>query len=363
MNCTPGKNIFTLRWYHPLFCSTTNKTRDKLDINQIKYLLYKYQRGSCTAAETKLIESWLETIKSGGEEEFSDGLIDAQLAITKNVIDERITVKTLKPRKNHKTWLAVAASLLLLAIISLTITSRRSQKLAEQQLVSVPGVEKHIIHGWMYVQTQKGITGHIKLSDGSVITLNASSSLHYPVKFSNHKRPIYLDEGEALFEVAKDKTSPFTVYTNKFATTALGTAFNIRSYAREHKVSISLIHGKISVDDLRPAQKVAAKKILMPHQQIVLNKLSGSLEQSNFKDELPITSWKDGLLTFQNASMDEVLNSIENKFNVVINNNSNRINWSYTGTFKDEPLYDVLKTVCLTEGLNCRIKNNNVTLN
>jgi transmembrane sensor len=62
--------------------------------------------------------------------------------------------------------------------------------------------------------------------------------------------------------------------------------------------------------------------------------------------------------------MDEVVNSIENRFNVIIKNNSGRTNWSYTGVFKDEPLADVLKTVSLTEGITCTIiDKNNITFN
>jgi transmembrane sensor len=335
-----------------------------LDLHQTKNLLEKYRQGTCTEAELKLIEDWLETIKHESQEHFTEDFVDEQLVITKNRIDERVGVRSMAPRRKYNGWFAIAASLLVFVAVSVAIRTLHLKKQAGLQVANLPGVEQHIINGWVYVQTQKGITNHIKLSDGSFITLNASSSLRYPVKFVNHKRPIYLDEGEALFEVAKDKTSPFTVYTNKFATTALGTAFNIRSYAKEHKVSISLIHGKIRVDDLHPAAKTAATKILLPYQQIVLNKISGHLVKSDFKDETPITSWKDGVLSFQDATMDEVLNAIENKFNVVIKNNSNRTNWSYTGTFKDEPLYDVLKTVCLTEGISCRISNNNnITLN
>jgi len=334
-----------------------------LDLNQTEILLEKYKQGTCTAAESKLIEDWLETIKNDSEEHFTESFVDEQLIITKNGIDERVVVRPLMPHRKYNGWFAIAASLLVFMAIFVAIKVLHAKKQAGIQLANLPGVEQHTINGWVYVQTQKGITDQIKLSDGSFITLNASSSLRYPLKFINHKRPIYLDEGEALFEVAKDKTSPFTVYTNKFATTALGTAFNIRSYAREHKVSISLIHGKIRVDDLHPGQRSINEKILMPHQQVVLNKLSGRLIKSDFKDETPITSWKDGVLAFQDATMDEVLNSIENKFNVVIKNNSSRTNWSYTGTFKDEPLNDILKTVCLTEGISCRINNTYITLN
>ena len=334
-----------------------------MDIHQIKDLLEKYRQRTCTEAESVLIEDWLATIKSDKREHFNDSFIDDQLSITKSRIDELIGVKPVFNRKRNHGWIAIAASVLIVVGSSIAIRAFYSKKPQSKQLAKQPGIKQYIRNGWVYVETQKGITDHIKLSDGSLITIDASSKLRYPVKFINKKRPVYLDEGEALFEVAKDKSRPFTVYTVKFATTALGTAFNIRCYAKEHKASISLIHGKIRVDDLHPAARADAFKILLPHQQIVLNKLSGRLIKINFKEEAPITSWKDGVLSFRDATMDEVLNSIENRFNIQIKNKSKRTNWSYTGTFKDEPLNDVLKTVCLTEGITFNINKNIITFN
>ncbi len=333
-----------------------------MDIHQIKYLLEKYRQGDCTEAESILIEDWLATIKNDQPDHFSNNFIDDQLIATKNRIDELIGAQPVFNRKMNRSWMAIAASVLIVAGSSIAIWTSYSKKQPAQQLVKQPGIEKHIINGLVYVQTHKGITDNITLADGSLITLNASSRIHYPLKFTGHKRPVYLDEGEALFNVAKNKSSPFTVYTNKFATTALGTAFNIRSYAKEHKVSISLIHGKIRIDDLHPAAVANSAKILLPHQQLVLNK-SGALLKTNFKDEAPITSWKEGILSFSNASMDEVINSIENRFNVEIKNHSKNIDWSYTGTFRDESLNDVINTVCLTEGITFSINKNIITLN
>jgi transmembrane sensor len=333
-----------------------------LDILQIKNLLAKYQQGNCTSAESKIIEDWLDAIKNDGSEHLKEYLIEDQLQLTKSRIDQLIKPQPVIGRINRN-WLAIAASVLIVIGSSLAIWSLYFKKQPNNEPAQQVGIERHISNGWIYVQTNKGITDRIKLPDGSLITLDASSRVRYPVKFVNHKRPVFLDEGEALFDVAKDKSSPFTVYTTKFATTALGTAFNIRSYSKEHKVSISLIHGKIRIDDLQPAVKSASPKILLPHQQIVLNKLSGQLIKTDFSNESPITSWKDGILSFQDATVDQVINSIENRFNVVIQNNSKHINWSYTGTFKDESLSDVLKTVCLTEGITCSINKNSITLN
>jgi len=334
-----------------------------LDTEELKLLLEKYRRGACTEVEAQLIEDWLSTVTEADEHTLADAFVDGQLNTVKNRVDLAIGAMPVIGRRRDYRWLAVAASVAVVCA-SAWMWAIHIKRQAADGLAQQHGISRRISNGWVYVQTQKGVTDKLALTDGSVITLDASSTLRYPVKFSNHKRPVYLDEGEALFEVAKDKTSPFTVYTPKFATTALGTAFNIRSYAKENKVSISLLHGKIKVEDLHPSRKLEAPKILLPHQQVVLNKQSGDLQKSGFDDETPITSWKDGVLSFRDATTDEVINSIENRFNVVIKNNSRHTNWSYTGTFTAQSLNDVLKTVCLTEGISSyTIVNNNITLN
>ena len=334
-----------------------------MDIEQIKELLERYQQGQCTSGEVLLIEEWLAGIKNEGLAQLNDDLIDKQLQIIRSRIEGKIQIQPVTVKRNDMGWLKIAASVLIIASCAIGIRALYLKRSLRKELAAQPSTAQHISKGWVYVETGKAARNSIKLPDGSQVTLNASSRLRYPVKFMDHRRPVFLDEGEALFEVAKDKSSPFTVYTNKFVTTALGTAFNIRSYASEHKVSISLIHGKIRVDDLHPALKTNNSKILLPHQQIVLNKISGRVIKSDFKDEIPITSWKDGVLSFQDATMDEVVNSIENRFNVVIQNHSAHTNWSYTGTFKQESLNDVLKIVCMTEGLTYTIDNNKIALN
>ncbi len=333
-----------------------------MDSKLIKNLLQKYLDGTCTPAEAEIIETWLKEGENSHPQYFNDEFINEQIAYNKAEIDRRLnTSKIGTTRSVSWRWLKVAASLLLILASTVLLKSRYLDRPGKENLQA--GVKKYIINGWAYVQTPKGHMATISLPDGSVINLNASSRLRYPVKFSNHKRPVYLDEGEALFNVAKDKTSPFTVYTQKFATTALGTAFNIRSYSNEKKVSISLIHGKIQVDDLHTAVKQQMRKILLPHEQLLFARPTGQLTKTKFSDELPVTSWKDGILTFKDATTDEVINAVQNRFNVQIKNNSRVSAWSYTGTFTNESLYDVLKTITLTEGISFKTDGDIVTLN
>lgn len=74
--------------------------------------------------------------------------------------------------------------------------------------------------------TALGGVEDVSLSDGSKVTLNTDTSIR--VSFSDHERTIKLDQGEAFFDVAKDKTRPFVVYAGNKRVMAVGTRFSVR---------------------------------------------------------------------------------------------------------------------------------------
>ena len=92
-------------------------------------------------------------------------------------------------------------------------------------------------------ETQAGEHRDVPLSDGSNITLGARTkmSTHY----SAARRIIFLEEGEALFSVAKDKSRPFTVVAAGGSVTALGTKFNVRSDL--NRVTVTVTEGVVEV--------------------------------------------------------------------------------------------------------------------
>ena len=336
-----------------------------MDTRKIKNLLRRYRQGLTSQHENDAVEQWLDHLKNDDPTYFDEDTINEHLANAKAVIDSQIK-QPVNIFKNNLGKLGVAASLVLISGTAIAIWFWSQKSIDTNQALQVCKTQPNVVirksNGWVYLQTKKAIKYTATLSDGSVIVLNASSRLRYPEKFIDHKRPVYLEEGEALFTVAKDKTSPFTVYTTKFATTALGTAFNIRNYKNEHKISISLIHGKIRVDNMVKAKSQTASRIVLPHQQIIANDDLTYVKSSSFDDETTVTGWKDGILSFKDASMTEVLNSIENRFNLKITNNSHQVKWSYTGVFKNESLADVMETICLTERIHYKTNNNEIIL-
>ncbi|MBL8265263.1 FecR family protein, partial [Steroidobacter sp.] len=83
----------------------------------------------------------------------------------------------------------------------------------------------------------------INLEDGSRLSLNSGSRVE--VDFARHTRTVRLLRGEAFFEVAHDKSRPFTVIAGERAITAVGTAFVVRH--DEDEVSVTLVEGRVVV--------------------------------------------------------------------------------------------------------------------
>jgi ferric-dicitrate binding protein FerR (iron transport regulator) len=91
------------------------------------------------------------------------------------------------------------------------------------------------------------------LPDGTLVTLNAHSTLTHPKKF-NH-RDVRL-QGEAFFQVATDKEHPFRLAANGVTITVLGTAFNV--LADSIATHISVESGRVKVANGNDAIEVGA---------------------------------------------------------------------------------------------------------
>ena len=96
-------------------------------------------------------------------------------------------------------------------------------------------------------KTANGQQREIKLSDGTVVRLNAGSTITYPKTFSDTLREVTLS-GEAFFSVAKNPKCPFIIHTGEIITRVLGTSFNVRAYPENEDVQIAVVEGKVAVN-------------------------------------------------------------------------------------------------------------------
>ncbi|WP_342327565.1 FecR domain-containing protein [Pedobacter sp. FW305-3-2-15-E-R2A2] len=96
------------------------------------------------------------------------------------------------------------------------------------------------------IEAPRGGQWQVILPDGSKVFLNASSSLKYPVSFATKERKVEL-KGEAYFEISHNKKSPFRVIAKGQTVEVLGTHFNIMSYDDEKTVKTTLLSGSVKV--------------------------------------------------------------------------------------------------------------------
>ena len=328
-----------------------------MDLQEIKKLLEKYRQHTCTDEERTLIEAWLDPARTPDMLTDEDVLQERLRQIKLNIDLQNAS----QPRRviPMKRWASAAAFLLLVGAGTTLWLRHATKQPATVHTIAQQAVVRKVNDGWVTLSTSKGITHTVTLPDSSVVVMNANSRLRYPVAFDNGKRPVYLEEGEAFFTIASDKTKPFTVYTPHFATTALGTAFNIKAYSRERKVAISLIQGKVRVDNLQAGAGSKSSHILVTHEQLVLDKVSARINNTHFSEAVSITGWQQGMILLDNATKADVINSIENKFAVTIEDRTGSTSWSYTGSFKKESLEEVLQTICMTEGIHFSLSDQN----
>lgn len=161
-----------------------------------------------------------------------------------------------------------------------------------------------------------GQTSSVILSDGTVVHLNAGSTLLYPDQFNEGKRIVFLT-GEANFNVAKDPERPFIVKSSHMDVRALGTVFCVQSYAGERTVRTTLSEGKVEVS----IPSVDKSFILEPDTQLLYAPADKEVSFARV-DSKKVLGWEDGYLTFTNASFPEIASVLERRFNVSINYNA-----------------------------------------
>lgn len=154
------------------------------------------------------------------------------------------------------------------------------------------------------METLTGMEYTLALSDGSLVYLNAETSVKYPVVFAENERMVELD-GEAYFEVAKDASRPFIVRMNGVDVKVTGTSFNARAYRNEGKVVTTLIEGRVEVNG----------KAIVPGEQARYEVGNGDLEVAKVNVE-HFVAWKEGYFVFRNERLEDVMRTLARWYKV-----------------------------------------------
>lgn len=161
------------------------------------------------------------------------------------------------------------------------------------------------------IETPKGGRYQIRLPDGTNVWLNAASKLTYPSSFAGRQTRHVELNGEAYFEVAKDKEHPFIVKTVKQQVVVLGTHFNISSYEDEPAVKTTLLEGSIIVKRTN-----GGDKILKPGQQSTLT--ANNLKVESVNNEQLTVAWKEDQFVFDSDDIRYIMRMIARWYDVEV---------------------------------------------
>lgn len=106
-------------------------------------------------------------------------------------------------------------------------------------------------------RTEPGEQRRLRLADGSTVMLNTRSKLR--VRFDEGERRLFLDYGQAWFQVAKDAQRPFRVFVGNDEVRALGTAFDVRRDGE--RATVTLEEGRVAIFQNASRQPVSAASV------------------------------------------------------------------------------------------------------
>lgn len=182
--------------------------------------------------------------------------------------------------------------------------------------------------GMRVLKTPAGKDFKLTLADGTIVWVNAESSLEFPTRFSGSTRDVRL-KGEAYFQVAKDASHPFIIHTEGLNAKVLGTELYVSHHSKAHS-SVALINGKVEVSKSAGSKSVTLK----PGQEAKASGEGMTVENINTN---VYTYWKEGYFYFNDMPLYDVMQKLGKWYNAKI-------------VFEDKRLKDIrVRYFCVRE--------------
>ena len=146
------------------------------------------------------------------------------------------------------------------------------------------------------------IGGHesVPLADGTRLELNTKTQVR--ARLAEKEREVWLDRGEAYFEVAHDADRPFIVHAGPKTITVLGTKFSVRRDGDQ--VEVAVVEGRVRVEDaVKPPMAIKPLPILT-RGDIVRAQGGSTMLSPRSTDAVDADlAWRDGMLSFDQVTL------------------------------------------------------------
>lgn len=315
-------------------------------------LLLRYIRREASAEEKRHVETWLEADEA----------------------HEQILLQTARIYHADRLWKRMAARDPLAAYEKVTARLKKRIRLARLKkavqiaaciacMVGCSALLSHIRQQsasrhpqWVTLQANAGTRTYFDLPDGTLVYLNAGSTLSYPQSFDAEERKVLL-AGEAYFEVAHQQKQTFIVGVagDRYQVKVMGTTFTIRAYPDTRLVSTTLVEGSVGLVVKRPDGKVC-EQVMVPSEKAVCDLNTGKINIQRVDPAIE-TAWIEGKLIFKDTPLAEVLRNLSSYYNVDFAVQDTAItDYCITGILDNRPLSQALDYLKLSSGVDFRIE-------
>ena len=207
-----------------------------------------------------------------------------------------------------------------------------------------------------------GKTFKVVLSDGTLVHLNAGSSLRYPVQFPKDKNRKVVLIGEGFFEVTKNENSPFIVTSGGVDVRVLGTKFNVTSYPEDKRQNTVLVEGSVRVYETGSPYDTENSTLLSPGYKAEWDPEAKKMQLEKVPTEL-YTGWINGKLMMKEMVFSNIVKRLQRHYNVTITSEYQELNSRiFTATFEKESIKEVLETFKLETPFDYEIKGDHILI-
>ena len=309
----------------------------------MKQLFEKYLAGNATAEERESLLRQLHADEQLGgwlraDIEFAEGGMPEPI---RERILNNVYARTQRPLISRRCWSIAAVMLILLISGALGWTLFGIQN--QNQKSPITDHQSPII-----VTTGMGEHSRVSLPDGSLLTLNAQTTVRY--NLADGKRQVSID-GEAFFEVARDPEHPFVVSANGMTVTCLGTSFDVRNYSDEGNISVVLRDGKVRVNANE------ADVTMEPGSRVVMDRENTALSKHTVTPS-DYTAWLNGEIKYNNQTLEEIAAELSRNYNINLVITSDELKHErFTGYLGRASLRNILDVLCLASNVGYHVDN------
>jgi ferric-dicitrate binding protein FerR (iron transport regulator) len=200
------------------------------------------------------------------------------------------------------------------------------------------------------VNVPRGTNFKLVLSDSTVVTLNAESSITYPLQFADNIREVRIT-GEAYFQVKKNKSKAFVVESNGTKVKVLGTEFNVDAYKTNEGVFTTLVEGSVAVSN-----EFGKSVIIKPNEQATTS--NNANIQVREVDVNRIIAWRKGMLDFEDEPLGDIMEGLARWYDFKVFYELEELkHYEFTGAISQyEDVNELLRLFEMTKSVQFYIK-------